>query len=67
MRTDSTVFIVGAGPIGMSLALLLDRLGIDSIVVERSPGITTHPKARDLNARTMELFRMWGLEEPIRA
>lgn len=67
MRTETTVFIVGAGPVGMCLALLLDRLGVDSIVVERSPGTTTHPKARGLNARTMEIFRIWGLEESIRA
>src|SRR3954469_8119206 len=67
MRTDTTVLIVGAGPVGMSLALLLDRLGVDSIVVERSPGTTIHPKARGLNARTMEIFRTWGIEKSIRA
>ena len=34
------VFIVGGGPVGLALALALDRFGIGSLVVERSATTT---------------------------
>jgi tetracenomycin A2 monooxygenase-dioxygenase len=39
------VLIVGGGPEGLALALALDRFGIRSLVVERSPTTTDHPRA----------------------
>ncbi len=54
------VLIVGAGPVGLSMALALARQHISSIVIERHPGTTNHPRARGVNVRTMELFRLWG-------
>jgi 2-polyprenyl-6-methoxyphenol hydroxylase-like FAD-dependent oxidoreductase len=67
MRTDTPVFIVGGGPVGLAMALLLHRFRIDCVVVERSPGTTDHPKSRGCYSRTMELFRQWGVEDAIRA
>ncbi|MFE5701979.1 FAD-dependent monooxygenase [Rhodococcus koreensis] len=63
---DVPVLIVGGGPVGMSMALLLDRFGINSLLTERRAATTTHPKARGCHARTMEQFRLWGIEERIR-
>ncbi|MTD54304.1 FAD-dependent monooxygenase [Amycolatopsis pithecellobii] len=60
------VLIVGGGPAGMSLALLLDRFGVESLLVERRPTTTRHPKARGCHPRTMELFRLWGIEDRVR-
>ncbi|MET0450766.1 MAG: FAD-dependent monooxygenase [Mycobacterium sp.] len=60
------VLIAGGGPAGMSMALLLDRFGIDSLLVERRPTTTAHPKSRGCHARTMEQFRVWGIEERVR-
>ena len=54
------VLIIGAGPVGLSLALALARQNIRSLVVERHPSTTNHPRARGVNVRTMELFRQWG-------
>src|SRR5271155_2917673 len=64
---QTSVFIVGGGPVGLAMALLLDRFGIDCVVVEKSPSTTDHPKSRGCSVRTMELFRQWGVEQPIRA
>src|SRR5580704_3311570 len=60
------VTIVGGGPIGLTMGLLLGRFGIPAVVLERNAATTDHPKARGCFARTMELFRIWGIEKPIR-
>src|SRR3954470_7050911 len=64
MRTP--VMIIGGGPVGLAMALLLDRFGVDCVVVERSPTTTDHPKSRGCWIRTMEIFRQWGIEQRIR-
>lgn len=60
------VLVVGGGPVGLSASLLLSRHGVRSLLVERHAGTSVHPKARGLNVRTLELFRVWGLEEAVR-
>jgi putative polyketide hydroxylase len=64
---DVPVLIVGGGPVGLSTSLLLSRHRVPSLLVERHPGTSIHPKARGLNVRTLELFRVWGLEPAVRA
>jgi 2-polyprenyl-6-methoxyphenol hydroxylase-like FAD-dependent oxidoreductase len=67
MKNDTSVFIVGGGPVGLAMALLLDRFGINCIVAEKDPTTTEHPKSRGCLPRTMELFRQWSIEAAIRA
>jgi len=64
---DVPVTIVGGGPVGLSMALALARLGVRSRVLEQRETTTDHPKARGLFPRAMEIFRQWGVEAPIRA
>ena len=60
------VLIVGGGPVGLMASLLLSRLGVRSLLVERHPGTAIHPKARGINARTMEVFRQQDVEAAVR-
>ncbi len=66
MRTTQ-VLIVGAGPVGLTLAIDLGRQGIGCILIDRKPGPEFLPKMERCNARTMEIFRRLGLAEAIRA
>jgi putative polyketide hydroxylase len=61
------VLIVGAGPAGLMMSLLLARHGVRSMVIERHAGTSILPRATGINVRTMEIFRSLGLEAAIRA
>jgi putative polyketide hydroxylase len=64
---DVPVLIVGGGPVGLTTSLFLSRAGIRSLLVEKHSDTATLPKARSINARTMEMYRQLGLEADIRA
>ena len=61
------VLIVGGGPVGLSASIFLSAFGIRSLLVERHPGTSIVPKARGINARTMEIYRQFGVEAAIRS
>jgi 2-polyprenyl-6-methoxyphenol hydroxylase-like FAD-dependent oxidoreductase len=63
---ETQVLIVGGGPVGLTASILLSHLGVRSLLVERHPGTAVHPKARGINARTMEMYRQHGVENAIR-
>src|SRR5947207_15675246 len=60
------VLIVGGGPVGLAASILLSRQGVRSLLVERHPGTAVHPKARGINARTMEMYHQLGVAPAIR-
>ena len=64
---DTQVIIVGAGPVGLTLALDLGRRGIRCVLVEQKQEPQFLPKMERCNARTMEMYRRIGMAEPIRA
>ncbi|WP_419421063.1 FAD-dependent monooxygenase [Legionella sp. D16C41] len=66
MQTKTQVVIIGAGPVGLSMAIGLARQGIKSIIIEKHASTTSHPKARGINTRTMEIFRLWEMEAALR-
>jgi 2-polyprenyl-6-methoxyphenol hydroxylase-like FAD-dependent oxidoreductase len=63
---DAEVLIVGAGPVGLTLAIDLGRRGVRSILIERKAAPEFLPKMERCNARTMEIYRRMGLAEKIR-
>ena len=64
---ETDVFIAGGGPVGMTLAYVLAEFGVRSMLVERNPTTTAHPKMDITNSRSMELFAKVGLAAPLRA
>ena len=60
------VLIVGGSLVGLSTSLFLGRLGVPHVLVERHAGTSIHPRGRGNNVRTMELFRVAGVENGIK-
>lgn len=64
---DTQVIIVGAGPVGLTLAIDLGQRGIECVLIEQKAEPQFLPKMERCNARTMEIFRRLGLADQIRA
>ncbi|WP_448808478.1 FAD-dependent monooxygenase [Agromyces bauzanensis] len=60
------VVVVGAGPVGMTLATELGLRGVKTLVVEKATETTTNPRCNTTNARSMEYFRRQGTADRIR-
>jgi 2-polyprenyl-6-methoxyphenol hydroxylase-like FAD-dependent oxidoreductase len=60
------VLIVGGGPVGLALAAELGWRGIRCELVEQSDGAISTPKMNEVNTRTMEFCRRWGIAEAVR-
>jgi hypothetical protein len=55
------VLIVGAGPIGLFLALLLKRQGLDLAIIDKREGAVFDPRAAVIWPRTAEVLAAQGL------
>lgn len=64
---NADVVIVGAGPVGLSLALELGLRGRSVILLERASSRGPQPRAKTLNMRSLEHFRRWGIADAVRA
>jgi 2-polyprenyl-6-methoxyphenol hydroxylase-like FAD-dependent oxidoreductase len=67
VQIDTEVLVVGAGPVGLTLALDLGRRGIRTLVIERKAGPLRLPKMERTNPRSMEIYRRLGVADRIRA
>lgn len=55
------VLILGLGPTGAALANLLGALGIDTVVLDREPGLLNLPRAVHFDGEVMRVFQNMGL------
>jgi len=60
------VLIIRGGIVGLSAALFLAHHSIPTLLAERRSGTSTHPRARSVNSRTMELYRSINIADTVR-
>ena len=66
-KIDTSVLIVGAGPVGLTLAIDLASRGIRVTVVElRDRGEPPSVKCNHVSARSMEIYRRLGVSAKLR-
>lgn len=61
-----SVLIVGAGPVGLTLANLLGTLGVQSLLIEANATTSEEPKAILIDDESFRTFQAIGLDESIR-
>ena len=67
-RAGLPVVVIGGGPVGLAVAMELAHHGIGCTVIEPRTAVSAvRPRAKTTSARTMELFRRWGVAELIRS
>lgn len=64
---DCDVLIVGGGPTGVTLGLLLAQQGVSVIIAEREADIYPLPRAAHVDHEVMRIFQKLGLADAIMA
>src|SRR5262245_21202572 len=64
---DPQVLVVGAGPVGLTLAIDLGQRGVRCLLVDQKVAPAKLPKMERCNARTMEIYRRMGIAERVRS
>lgn len=59
------VVIIGAGPVGLSLANLLGVYGVSTLVVERNASTVAEPRAVSLDDESLRTMQAAGLADPV--
>ncbi|MDQ1551647.1 MAG: 3-(3-hydroxy-phenyl)propionate hydroxylase, partial [Actinomycetota bacterium] len=65
MQFDADVIVVGAGPCGSTLANLLGRYGVSTIVVDRESGVIDYPRAVAVDDESLRTFQTAGVIDAI--
>ena len=60
------VLIVGAGPVGLALAIELGLFGVRCVLVEQRDGKPRVPRMSQVSSRIMEYCRRWGIADKVR-
>ena len=65
-NAETQVAIVGAGPVGLALAIELGLRGVACVLVEQHEGHPRVPRMSGVSSRCMEFCRRWGIAEKVR-
>ncbi|HEX2102048.1 MAG TPA: FAD-dependent oxidoreductase [Solirubrobacteraceae bacterium] len=59
------VLVVGAGPVGLTLAAALEARGVDVVLVDKAAEVATTSRAAVIHARTLEVLRGLDVSEEL--
>ena len=66
-RVRASVVVVGGGPVGLALAVVLGKAGLSCVLVERQLEPSAIPRGQNLTARSLEHFYYWDCADELRA
>lgn len=67
LPAETSVLIIGAGPVGLTLANLLGAEGAATVLVERNPGCVPEPRAVALDGESLRTLQAAGLADTVLA
>ncbi|MFO7536690.1 MAG: NAD(P)/FAD-dependent oxidoreductase [Chloroflexota bacterium] len=67
MTTPLPILIIGAGPVGLSLALALARQRLSVELFEAMPDLSPEIRASTFHPPTLEMFAEWGVVDKVLA
>lgn len=65
MNNACDVLVVGAGPVGLTLANLLGQQGVDVLLVEREHELVDYPRAVGIDDEALRAMQTAGLVEEV--
>lgn len=63
--TDTTVLVVGAGPVGLTLANLLGVHGVRAVVIDGREELIDYPRGVGMDDETLRTFQAAGIVEDV--
>src|SRR4051812_40898285 len=63
--SSAEVLVVGAGPTGLVLALVLTRLGVRVRIIDCNDDVSPYSRALGVHARTLEFYRQLGFADDV--
>ena len=66
-QDDADVLIIGAGPVGLTLANTLGMAGVRVIVAEKLPQIIDYPRAIGIDDESLRTLQAAGLSDQVQA
>jgi 2-polyprenyl-6-methoxyphenol hydroxylase-like FAD-dependent oxidoreductase len=67
--SEVNVLVIGAGPVGLAMAIELYRHGVECVLIDNGEGPTplNESRALGIQARTQEVFRQLGVVDQVLA
>ena len=62
---QAQVLIIGAGPVGVTLANLLGTYGISTLIIERNLDVLDYPRAVGIDDEALRTFQSAGMADAI--
>lgn len=62
---DTQVAVVGAGPVGATVANFLGLYGVDTVLIERCPQVIDYPRAVGMDDECLRSFQAVGLADEL--